>query len=170
MEIEIPRQSLRAGLWLLLIVAPLLVGIRASPTTTDGHPLLLTPRLAQLHDYRREATGWVRTLHKVDQALVELVEEPHRELFEQNKRTSRVIRDLQLVAEAIDHNPVPTAFEPLHELLHQTSYSYLEAAVRTVIWVGEPSDETLKEALLARNTATKLLERLSNNPWIETQP
>jgi hypothetical protein len=110
MEIEIPRQSLRAGLWLLLIVAPLLVGIRASPTTTDGHPLLLTPRLAHLHDYRREATGWVKTLHKVDQALVELLEEPHRELFEQNKRTSRVIRDLQLVAEAIDQHARTNSF------------------------------------------------------------
>jgi hypothetical protein len=170
MEIEIPRQSLRAGLWLLLIVAPLLVGIRASPTTTDGHPLLLTPRLAHLHDYRREANGWVRTLHKVDQALIELLEEPHRELFEQNKRSSRIIRDLQVVAEAIDRMPVPTAFEPLHELLHQASYAYLEAAVRTVIWVGESSDETLKEALLARNSAATLFERLSNNPWIEMQP
>jgi hypothetical protein len=55
-----------------------------------------------LHDYRREATGWVKTLHKVDQALVELVEEPHRDLFEQNNRTSRVIRDMKLVATGIN--------------------------------------------------------------------
>ena len=170
MEIEIPRQSLRAGLWLLLIIVPLLVGIRASPITTDGRPLLLTPRLAHLHDYRREATGWVKTLHKVDHSLIELLEEPYHELFEQNKRASRVIRDLQAVADAIDQMPAPPAFEPLHELLDQASHAYLEAAVRAAIWVGEPSNATLEAALATRKSAAILLERLSNNPWIEIQP
>jgi hypothetical protein len=81
MEIEIPYQLVRAGLWMLLIITPLLVGMRAYPTTTEYHPLLTTSHLAHLHDYRQEVTGWVRTFHQFDHALIELMEEPSAELL-----------------------------------------------------------------------------------------
>ncbi|MFU8773906.1 MAG: hypothetical protein ACNA8H_15985 [Anaerolineales bacterium] len=96
---------------MLLILTQLLVGMRAYPTTTTGHPLLTTPRLAHLHDCRREVTGWVRTLHKLDQALIEILEDPNGELLMQNHSNSCVIRGLSSVATASDQMPIPAAFE-----------------------------------------------------------
>jgi hypothetical protein len=96
---------------MLLILTQVLVGMRAYPTTTTGHPLLTTPRLAHLHEYRREVTGWVRTLHKLDQALIEILEDPNGELLMQNHSNSCVIRGLSSVATASDQMPIPAAFE-----------------------------------------------------------
>jgi hypothetical protein len=66
---------------MLLILTQLLVGMRAYPTTTECRHLLTTPRKAHLHDFRREAIGWVRTFHQFDHALIELMKEPSAELL-----------------------------------------------------------------------------------------
>ena len=102
---------MRASLWVVLILIQLLVGMRAYPATNDSHPLLTTTRLAHLYDYRREATGWVGTLHKLDQALIEILGASNGELLMQNNSNSRVIRGLQSVGTASDQMPVPAAFE-----------------------------------------------------------
>jgi hypothetical protein len=170
MEIEIPRRWLRAGWWLLLIGGPLLVGLRASPANTAGRPMLLTPRLAHVHEYRREAAGWVRVLQQADQSLEAILADPHGELFAQNERAGRLVRELQVTIEAIDRTSAPPAFEALHEWLAATANACLKAALAAARWIGEPGDERLEAARAARQSARAELERLIDNPWIAVRP
>ena len=169
-EIEIPRRLVWSWLFLLLITGPLLVGIRASPAKEDGRPVLLTPRLARLNEYRRDVSDWVQVLQKVDESLLALLEEPAGDLFDQNGRVNRFYQQMKQVVESLDQTPAPPTFEPLHELLGQTAQAYLDAAVLTARWISEPDDENRQEAMAALSSVRELLNRLYANPWIEVEP
>ena len=170
MEIEIPRRLMGSLMWVLLLVGPLLVGWIASPAREDGRPLLLTPRLAQVNQYRQDVGDWAMAFQKADEELAALLEQPSGDLFEQNGQVNRVYQRVKLVTEEIDRTPVPPTFDPLHELLSATAEAYLQAAITTARWISEPAEanqQAAQEALLA---ARDLLERLITNPWIEVQP
>jgi hypothetical protein len=170
MEIEIPRRWIGGMAWALLILGPILVGWMASPVREDGRPLLLTPRLAQVNQYRRDVGDWAIALQEADEDLAALLERPVGDLFEQNGQVNRVYQRVKLVTEEIDRTPVPPTFEPLHELLGATAQAYLQAVITTARWISEPAEvnqSAAQEALLA---ARDLLERLITNPWIEVQP
>ncbi len=166
MEIELSRRLVQSGLILLLILAPLLVGLQASPVTEAGRPLLLTPRLARLNDYRQEVRGWVVAMQKTEDGLAALLEAPVADLFAQNEQANRLYQRMEQVVEAIDQTPAPPTFEPLHDLLGQSASAYLEATLAAARWVSEPSDENYQSAQTALASARALLERLIANPWI----
>jgi hypothetical protein len=170
MEIEVPRRFFSALVWALLIVGPLLVGLHVTPATENGRPLLLTPRLARLNKYRREVAAWVKAMKHIGEVLTVLLDESDADPFDQNSRVNRVYQQTKQVVEAIDRSPVPTTFEPLHELLEEAASAHQSAAVSTARWVNEPNDENQQAAGAALSSAGEFLERLYANPWIELGP
>ncbi len=166
MEIELSRRVVQFGLILLLILAPLMVGLHASPAVEEGRPLLLTPRLARLNDYRQEVRGWVDGMQKTDAGLAALLTAPVAGLFAQNEQANRLYQRMEQVVGEIDQTPVPPTFETLHELLGQSASAYLEGTLAAARWVSEPSDENHQSAQAALASAQALLERLIANPWI----
>ncbi len=167
MEIEVPRRLVSAGLWLVLVAAPLLVGWHVSLMAESGLPLLLTPRLRELQAFRQEMQGWMRVFQAADSGLGSLLDEPQGELFDQNEQVNRLYQRMRLAAESIDQTPAPPTFDPLHELLAQTASAYLDTATCIARWISEPSAENLQLAREALESARALLERLYANPWTE---
>lgn len=170
MEIEIPRRWIGSLAWVLLILGPILIGWMASPARQDGRPLLLTPRLAQVNQYRRDVGDWAKAFHKADEELATLLQDQAGDLFEQNGQVNRVYQRVKLVTDESDRTPVPPTFEQLHELLRATAQAYLQAAITAARWISEPTDENWQVAQEALSAARALLKRLVTNPWIKVNP
>jgi hypothetical protein len=166
MEIEIPRRLVQHLLSILLVIGPLVVGILTSPYSEDDRPLLLSPRLARLNEYRRDVRLWVQTLQNTDAALTLLLEETSSDVFDQNNQVNRVYQQVKQVVEIIDQEPIPPTFEGLHELLDQTTNAYLETTLLVIRWISESGDENQQNAEAALSSAHEQLERLYVNPWI----
>jgi hypothetical protein len=81
MEIEIPRRMVQHILSILLVIGPMVLGILTSPYNEDDRPLLLSPRLARLNEYRRDVRIWEQMLQNTDAALTVLLEDSSSDLF-----------------------------------------------------------------------------------------
>jgi hypothetical protein len=169
MEIEISRRLAGYMLSIMLVIGPLLIGILASPHTEDDRPVLLTPRLARLNEYRRDVRSWVKALQEADAELTTL-EEPSDDLFDQNSQINRVYQQSRQLVETIDQTAIPPTFEPLHELLGEAAKAYLDATTLIARWISEPGDENRQAAGVVLSAAHELLNRLYTNPWIEVEP
>jgi hypothetical protein len=170
MEIEIPRRLIRSLFSILLVIAPLLIGIFTSPYSDNHRPFLLTPRLARINDYRRSVHVWVKSFQSADTNLSTLLEKPPSDLFDQDNQVNRIYQQEKLTAEAIDQAGIPPTFESLHELLGNTASAYLEVATLAVRWTSEPTSDNRQAVVTALSTAHELLQRLSATPWIEAKP
>jgi hypothetical protein len=170
MEIEIPRRLAWYVLSVLLAITPLLIGILTSPYSEDKSPLLLTPRLARLNQYRQEVRTWVKSLQEADTQLKTLLDEPSDDLFDQNYQINQVYQNSRQLSDAIDQTAIPPTFESFHELLRETINAYLDASSLVSQWISEPGEENRQAAVAALSTAEELLNRLFANPWIEVEP
>ena len=169
-EIELPPRLLRSLAYLILVICPLMAGMRASPFREDGQPMLLTPRLMRLNEYRREVRGWTRTLKEADGQLTTLLSEKSGDLFDQDRRANQAYQKTSQVAEEIDQTPIPPTFEQIDELVGTTARAYLDTAVAVARWVNDPSDESHQAAVDALTGAQAVLGTLRTNPWIEIDP
>ena len=170
MEIEIPRRLAWYVLSVLLAITPLLIGILTSPYSEDKSPLLLTPRLARLNQYRQEVRTWVKSLQEADTQLKTLLDEPSDDLFDQNYQINQVYQNSRQLSDAIDQTAIPPTFESFHELLRETINAYLDTSSLVSQWISEPGEENRQAAAAALSTAHVLLNRLYANPWIEVEP
>ena len=170
MEIELPRSLIKGLFAILILIGPMLLGMHVSPETEDGHPLLLTPRLARLEDYRREARAWTALMHKADVELTNLIQAPSGDLFTQDGQVNQVYGQMQQTVDAIDQTQAPPTFELLHALIVQTAHAYLDAAVLTASWISEPIPANLQAAQSGLVSAKQLFNQLDATPWIESKP
>ena len=170
MEIEIPRRLVQHMLSILLVIGsligPLVFGILTSLNNEDDRPLLLSPRLARLNEYRRDVRIWVQIYQNTDAALTALLEESSNDLFDQNNQVNQAYQQVKQVVEIIDQQPIPPTFESLHALLEQTTRAYLETTLLVTRWVSESGDENRQAVDAALSSAHEQLERLNVNPWI----
>ena len=170
LEIEIPRRWVYITVGILISLALTLLGLSISPTDSTGKPLLLSPRLAGVGEYRRAVRGWVASMRSIDQDLGLLLQDKGGDLLERNERISRAYAQIELAVEDIDQAQIPTTFEPVHDLVEQTARTYLDAVSQTAQWIGEPSEANYQLAQDGVASARELLNRLEDNPWIEVKP
>ncbi len=170
MEIEIPRRLAWYLFSVLLAITPLLIGMLISPYTEDKRPLVLTPRLAKINQYRKDVRTWVKTLQEVDTGLNAILDEPSEDLFDQNYQIDQVFQKSKQLSEAIDQAAIPPTFEAFHQLLADAVNAYLDASSQVSQWISEPGEENRQSAENALSTAYELLDRLYANPWIEVKP
>ncbi len=170
MEIEIPRRMVWYVLSVMLAVTPLLIGMLISPYSEDKRPLILTPRLAKINQYRKDVRAWAKSLQGIDLNLQTLLDEIPGDLFDQNYQVDQVYQKSRQLSDVIDQSAIPPTFEAFHQELGDTVTAYLDASNLASTWVSEPEEENLQAAKTALSTAHELLNRLYVNPWIEVTP
>jgi uncharacterized protein YoxC len=169
-EIEIPRRLAWYAFSILLAITPLFIGVFVSPYSEDRRPLLLTPRLAWVNQYRMDVQAWVKTLQELDAKLNDILDESSEDLFDLNYQIDQIFQKSKQLSEAIDQAAIPPTFEAFHQLLTNAVNGYLDASSQVSQWVGEPGEENRQSAKTALSTAHELLNRLYANPWIEVKP
>jgi len=166
-EIVLPRKYVYL-VWILLgLVGLTVLGAIVSPAGEDGQPLLFSPRLAEIKAYQRQAAGWVGALEDVQVVFDEILSSPEGDLFSQDRELSRAYGQLVRMLAEIDGTEAPASLTGLQSLLFDTVSAYLEAAARISSWISEPTQENAETAALALAEAANLLERATQNSWLQ---
>jgi len=160
----------RLLLWILsffIVAGVLVLGFLSSPLDDNGHPLLLTPRLAQIVRYHREIRKWAVQLQTIHRSLSEALAHPEQALFEQDQEVNRIYGDLLRIQREVDGTEVPLTMESLNMMMKSTLDDSIAAAQSTAAWVGEPSEAHHLQAKTALEAASEALGRLLINPWLK---
>jgi len=169
-EVEIPGIVLR---WLrillvsVLVLSFVLVGRAVSPVGENGSPQLLTPRLARITAYQRDAREWAGRLQDIQAGLEGMLSNPSGNLLDQDSQANLLYGQLLNLQAEVDSAPVPPTLESLHAEFGEAVGATLDVAVLVAAWISAPTPENFSSAEEALNTAEEMLILINQNPWVE---
>jgi hypothetical protein len=176
-EVELPqglirwlRMSLNILLVIGFIVGLVFLGRSVSPMGEDGRPIFLSPRLAQVTTYQRDARRWAGDLRETQTSLGEVMSNPSTDLLALDTRANLLYGRLVSLQAEVDSTSVPPTLETLHAVIGEAVSASLDTALRVAAWISEPTSGNLTSAEDALNTSTDSLDRLFENPWVQGAP
>ena len=161
-EIMIPKWVWALG----LLVGLLLLGIAVSPLDGQGRPLLLSPGVKAVEDYRRSLSTWDADLTTLNSQMAGLLASGQADLFSQSSQGQQILDETQNILEEIDLTPTTAAAMPARDLALQAGRSTLVAAQATLLWISAPTPANLEAARQALETARADLASLEASQWM----
>jgi hypothetical protein len=176
-DIELPQETirwLRRVLKILLILGVIIaitfLGKAVSPVDAKGNHILLSPRLAQVSAYQRDAKRWVANLKEIQLDLDELITAPTSNILDMDQRANLLYGHLVSLQAEVDGTSVPPTLEALHASVGDTVNASLDASLRVAAWISEPTPENLSSAEDALMKSQGLLDLIYENPWVQDMP
>jgi len=169
-EVEIPGIVLR---WLRILLASVLVlsfvlvGRAVSPVGESGRPQLLTPRLARITAYQRDAREWARRLQDIQAGLEVLLSNPSGNLLDLDSRANLLYGQLLNLQVEVDSTPVPPTLESLHADFREVVGATVDTVGLVAAWISAPTPENHSSAVEALTNAEEMLIQINQNPWVE---
>jgi len=176
-EVELPqglirwlRMSLNILLVIGFIVGLVVLGRSVSPMGVDGRPIFLSPRLAQVTGYQRDARRWAGDLREIQTSLGEVLSNPSTDLLALDARANLLYGRLVSLQAEVDSTSVPPTLETLHAVIGEAVSASLDTALRVAAWISEPTSGNLTSAEDALITSQDSLDRIFENPWVQAAP
>jgi hypothetical protein len=170
LELEVSRSFLRNVFLSISIVALTTLGYFSSPQSEDHKPMLLTPSLARVVRYQHLAQKWIFQIEEINAELAAIQEQPTMDLFSQDRQINNAYGRLVTLREEMDRTAAPPTLENLHSILIDVVEKYLEATSLTAKWASEPTEENLTKAINSWFEASKQLQKILVNPWLQVGP
>jgi len=170
-EINLSQDKLqKAGVVLLCLVLVLSgIGWFVSPKDNDGRPILLSPEVKAMEDYRRSAQTWMDQLRALDSEIAGLLQTDRAgDLFTQSRQAQQMLEHAVELAKQVDQTRTPAAALGYHEQMYAATMNYLEAARAGMRWVSAPEQARKDEALTKLDQSRAARQTLENNAWMET--
>lgn len=163
-------QIQRAGIIILCLVMLLsIVGFFVSPRDGEGKPILLSPEVKAMEDYRRSAQYWMDQLRALDGEIAGLLQtDRDGDLFTQSRQAQQMLEHAVDLAKQVDQTQTPAAALGYHEQMYTATITYLEAARSGMRWVSAPEQARKDEALAKLDQARAARNTLENNAWMAT--
>ena len=174
-RIRIPRRLLRWGVAAGVLLASVGycygLGLRLTPRDAAGRPLLLSPSVYRVEQYRRSVLEWIAGMETVDRMLTGLLAggectDPAC-LYALGRQVEEAVREAHSIVQSATFAPPPPAMEGLSERVRAAAAAYLAAAEATARWVGAPEPEDRRAALGALRTARGLRAELQRSVWLD---
>jgi hypothetical protein len=159
------RKTMQAILVLIGLTGLTLLGRFVSPVK-DGKPGLLSPRLAAITAYQRDARRWVDELKDIHMGFSNIFANPTADLLSQDQHANELQGRLLGLAEELDGTRVPPTLETLHDVLEQTISAGMQVSQAITVWLNEPTLENASIVEAALGAAQDALSHLDQNPWI----
>ncbi len=172
-EIEIPKGILRWAriiLAIIVLAGLVLLGRSVSPIGEEGRPLFLTPRLARITAYQRDARRWVSNLQGIQTDLSKLISNPPGDLLDLDSQANLLYGRLVSLQAEVDSTAVPPTLESLHAEFGEAVDATLDAAIKVAGWISAPTPDNLASAEDALDQVSIMLELLYQNPWVQVEP
>jgi len=142
------------------------IGLLVTPRDITGRPLLLSPAVKAVEDYRTDARRWSSELAELDGQITHLLASQPGDLLALSQSGQQVFdRALGLYAE-IDRTPAPPAAASVRQQLLDCTGAHLEVARLALRWVAGPTDENRQEAEDQLVQARALHQVLKESPWL----
>jgi hypothetical protein len=168
-EITLSQEQLqKIGIGLLCLVVLLsIVGYFASPKDRDGKPILLSPEVKAVEDYRRSAQSWLDQLRTLDGEIAGLLQtDSQGDLFTQSRQAQQMLQHAVDLAKQVDQKQTPAAALGYHEQIYAAAMAYLEAARAGMRWVSAPEGSRKEDAQGKLGQAQAARKTLEDNPWM----
>lgn len=172
-EIEVPKGfllRLRIALVIVVLAGLGFLGRAVSPVGEDGKPQFLTPRLARITAYQRDARRWMVDLQEIQAGLGVLISNPPGDLLDLDSQANLLNGRLVSLQAEVDSTTIPPTLENLHTEFGEAVSATLEAATKVAAWISAPTPDNLASAEDALDQAAALLELLNENPWVQAEP
>ena len=162
-EITIPK-------WAWMVCAALvilLLGIGISPRGSDEHPLLLSPDVKALNDYRSSLSAWHDRLIDLNGRIARLLSNNYGgDLFSQSSEGQKVLNETIQILEEIDQTSATAASVPARDLALNAASATLSAAQLLLLWISAPTSGNLDTARQALDAARTSLTTLEASQWM----
>jgi hypothetical protein len=168
-EIHISEEKLQK-LGLILLGFALLftiIGAFVSPLDDQGKPVLLSPEVKAVEDYRRSVQTWIDGLTVLDGEIAHVIgTDQQGDLFSQSRLAQQTLQHAVELTQKVDRAKVPPIGVGLHGQLLSTTMSYLEAARSALQWVSSPEKSNQDQANQKLENARKMKSDLEKNQWL----
>ena len=162
-DITIPKWVWMVGVTLAI----LFLGIGVSPRGSDGHPLLLSPDVKALNDYRSSLSAWHDRLIDLNGRIARLLSNNYGgDLFSQSSDGQKVLNDTIQILEEIDQTSTTAASVPARDLALNAASATLSAAQLLLLWISAPTSSNLDTARQALDAARNSLTTLEASQWM----
>jgi len=168
-EIQISEEKLRRLGWILLGLAVVftIIGAFVSPSDGQGKPVLLSPEIKDVEEYRQSAKGWISELTILDGEIANILSAQQQgDLFSQSRSAQQTLQHAVTLAQEVDQGKVPPIGVGLQEKMLSTTMSYLEAARGALQWISVPEQKNQGQAIQILEDARQLKSELENNKWL----
>jgi hypothetical protein len=170
-EIALSQEQLqKLGIGLLcLIVLLSIVGYFASPSDREGKPILLSPEVKAVEDYRRSAQSWLDQLRTLDGEIAGLLQTDNQgDLFTQSRQAQQMLQHAVDLAKQVDQTQTPAAALGYQEQVYAAAMAYLEAARSGMRWVSAPEPSRKEDAQIKLGQAQAARKTLEDNAWMKS--
>lgn len=170
-EIELSQERLQKIGIAIFCLAVLLsvIGFIVSPRDGDSRPILLSPDVKAVEDYRRSAQSWMEQLRTLDGEIAGLLRTDNQgDLFTQSRQAQQMLEHAVDLAKQVDQTQTPAAALGYHEQMYSAAIAYLEAARAGMRWISAPEQSRKDEAQAKLNQAQTARKTLENNAWMKT--
>ncbi|MCX6083146.1 MAG: hypothetical protein NTW32_26765 [Chloroflexi bacterium] len=162
-EITIPKWVWMVG----VALAILFLGIGISPRGADGHPLLLSPDVKALNDYRISLSAWHDKLVDLNGRIARILSNNYGgDLFSQSSEGQKVLNETIRILEEIDQTSTTAAAVPARDLTLNAASATLSAAQLSLLWISAPTPVNLDTAGQALDAARANLTSLEASQWM----
>jgi hypothetical protein len=165
-EITIPK-------WVWIIILLVLVmglGLGISPKDKVGRPLLLSPDVKAVEDYRRSLVGWQTRLIELDGRIARVLSNDYGgDLFSQSSAGQKILNETLQILDEIDQTAAISAAVPARELALNAASATLSAAQSALIWVSAPTSTNLSSAQQALENAQAERSLLEASQWMQAR-
>lgn len=164
------RNILLWSIGITVFIAIILIGRAVTPVDKSGQLLFLSPHVARVASYQRQAEKWVLEMSRIETNMHALLDANTSDLFAQDQAFLDVNSRTGNLASAIDSTSTPDSLGGLHDLLIAAAAAHQDAVTALGKWISEPSDytETAAEDTLAG--AASILGRIYETPWVVIGP
>jgi hypothetical protein len=168
-EFQISEAMLhKTGLIILgIMTAFVLLGALVSPRDEQGNPILLSPDVRAVQDYRSAAHGWMEEFSSLDSEIGQLISvNVQGDLFTQSRSAEQILQRAVTLAQDVDRTSVPPIAMGLHEKVSSAAMAYVEAARSVLQWVSAPEQTNRDIAVKNLDIARKLKVDIEANQWL----
>jgi len=163
-------QIQKVGITILCLMMLLsVVGFFVSPRDGEGMPILLSPEVKAVEDYRRSAQSGMEQLRVLDSEIAGLLQTNQQgDLFTQSRQAQQMLEHAVDLARQVDQTQTPAAALGYQEQMYAATMNYLEAARAGMRWVSAPEQARMDEAQTKLDQARAARNTLENNTWMST--
>ena len=175
MELRISRRTLRRVMRGLIVMGTVLavtaglyaIGLRLTPRTERGRPILYSPAVRAAVAYQSCVMGWLADLRQIDQVLDQLVTNSTTDLYTQSARADEALGQVLQIAQAVAVQLAPTSLAEVQRQMTAISLAYHQAAQQAAAFVAAPTPERLNAATSDLAQARDLARTLENSRWFQ---
>ncbi len=151
------RTKIGSGLFLALVVLPLLIGYVTAPCDAWGVPVVLSPYRLRQARYLAQVTRWTDAVAEVGATLDTLAAAPAPQSTSAAFRLAEQVGQAAQQLATLAPPPAPAEYSLLALLLEQTRDTYAYAAEQLLVFYGTQDPQALAAAHVSLDLAAAAL-------------